>query len=271
MFIGNNDMVASQKHITGNHFAHFHEFCEIEYVLNGSGSCTLNGQTFEMKKGMLFFMTPLDCHSVRSKGVEVINVMFSEQLVEFSTLKPFFLYSSPKAIVIEPQMQPFFEILLAEITQAGNQRQYCATLLECLLLKLSQSLPSSEAQNLSDAVSKMHFYALYHFQNKATLSAAAAYAGLTPSYASALFKKEMQVNYREYIDSLRFNYAKKMLICSTLSVSEICIESGFDDVPNFLKRFKAYYGMTPTQLRENHKEALKAENESGESNSRVLY
>ena len=84
-FIGNNDMVASQKHITRNHFAHFHEFCEIEYVLKGSGSCTLNGQTFEMKKGMLFFMTPLDCHSVRSKGVEVINVMFSEQLVEFST------------------------------------------------------------------------------------------------------------------------------------------------------------------------------------------
>ena len=248
-FIGNNDMVASQKHITGNHFAHFHEFCEIEYVLNGSGSCTLNGQTFEMKKGMLFFMTPLDCHSVRSKGVEVINVMFSEQLVDFSTLKPFILYSSPKAIAIEPQMQPFFEMLLTEITQAGNQRQYGATLLECLLLKLSQLLPSLGAQNLSDAVSKMHFYALYHFQNNATLSAAAAYAGLTPSYASALFKKEMQVNYGEYIDSLRFNYAKKMLICSTHSVSEICAESGFEDVPNFLRRFKMRFGITPSQFR----------------------
>ncbi|MBP3935982.1 MAG: helix-turn-helix domain-containing protein [Clostridia bacterium] len=248
-FIGNNDIVASQKHITGNHFAHFHEFCEIEYVLDGSGSCTLNGQTFEMKKGMLFFMTPLDCHSVKSDGVEIINVMFSEQLVDFSTLKPFFLYSSPKAITLEPQMQPFFEMLLTEITQAGNQRQYCATLLECLLLKLSQVFSPLGAQNLSDAVSKMYFFALYHFQNKATLSAAAAYAGLTPSYASALFKKEMQVNYSEYIDSLRFNYAKKMLICSTLSVSEICMESGFEDVPNFLRRFKMRFGMTPTQFR----------------------
>ena len=248
-FIGSNDMVASKKHITGNHFAHFHDFFEIEYVLDGSGCCTLNGQTFEMKKGMLFFMTPLDCHSVKSEGVEVINVMFSEQLIDFSTLKPFFLYSSPKAIEIEPQMQPFFEMLLTEITQTGDQRQYGAALLECLLLKLSQLISSLGAQDLSDAVSKMYFYALYHFQNKATLSTAAAYAGLTPSYASALFKKEMQVNYREYIDSLRFNYAKKMLICSTHSVSEICLESGFEDVPNFLRRFKMRFGMTPTQFR----------------------
>ena len=146
-------------------------------------------------------------------------------------------------------MQPFFEMLLTEITQTGDQRQYGAALLECLLLKLSQLFSPLGAQDLSDAVSKMYFYALYHFQNKATLSTAAAYAGLTPSYASALFKKEMQVNYREYIDSLRFNYAKKMLICSTHSVSEICLESGFEDVPNFLRRFKMRFGMTPTQFR----------------------
>jgi YesN/AraC family two-component response regulator len=249
MFIGSDDMAASKKNITDSCFAHFHEFCEIEYVLNGSGKCTLNGQDFEMEKGMLFFMTPLDCHSVKSEGVEIINIMFSEQLVDFSTLKPFFLYSSPKAIANEPQMQPFFEMLLTEITQTGDQRQYGAALLECLLLKLSQLFSSLGAQDLSDAVSKMYFYALYHFQNKATLSTAAAYAGLTPSYASALFKKEMQVNYREHIDSLRFNYAKKMLICSTHSVSEICLESGFEDVPNFLRRFKMRFGMTPTQFR----------------------
>lgn len=248
-FIGNNDIVASTKHITGNCSAHFHEFCEIEYVLDGSGCCTLNGQTFEMKRGMLFFMTPLDYHSVRSENVEMVNVMFSEQLVGFSTLEPFLHYTAPKAIAIEPQTQQIFEVLLFEMTQSGNQGQYSTALLECLLLKLAQLLPVSENKTLSNAVSKMHFYALHHFQGKATLSAAAAYAGLTPTYASALFKKEMQVNYSEYIDSLRFNYAKKMLTCSKQSIAEICMESGFEDVPNFLRRFKVRFGMTPTQLR----------------------
>ena len=253
-FIGSKDVVVSKKRITKNSSAHFHEFCEIEYVLDGTGSYTLNDQSFEMKKGMLFFMTSLDWHSVKTEGVEIINTMFSEQLISFSTLEPFFQYSAPKAIAIEPQMQPFFETLLTEMMQAGDQRQYSALLLECLLLKLSQLLPVSGNRALSDAVSKMHFYALYHFQDKATLSAAAAYVGLTPSYASALFKKEMQVNYKEYIDSLRFHYAKKMLTCSRRSVAEICMESGFDNVPNFLRRFKIRFGMTPSQLRKEFTE-----------------
>ncbi len=253
--IGNQEISVVQKHFNGITPPHFHEFYEIEYVLCGNGSYTLNGQTFDIGSGMLFFMTPLDYHSVNSKEVDIINVMFSEQFVDFSFLEPFLQCFAPKAIAVELQARPFFEMLLSEMTESEYNPQYCAALLECILLKLSHLLPMSSKQTLSKAVSQMHIYALYNFQKKVTLSAAAEYVGLTPTYASMLFKKEMQISFKEYLNSLRFDYAQKLLICSKLSVAEICLKSGFEDIPNFFRRFKIRYGVTPTQFRKDAKES----------------
>lgn len=253
--IGKQEISAAKKSIYEDCSAHFHEFYEIEYVCNGSGSCILNGQSFALEGGMLFFMTPLDCHCVRSPGAEIFNVMFSEQFVDFSYLEPFLRYSAPKAIAIETHERPFFELLLSEMSQNRNHPRYLVSLLECLLIKLSQMLSINDNKALSKAVSKMHFYALNNFQGKVTLDAAADFASMTPAYASALFKREMQISFKEYLDSLRFDHAKKLLVCSKLSVAEICMQSGFEDIPNFFRRFRTRYAMTPVQFRKEMNES----------------
>ena len=61
---------------------HWHEFYELEVVLSGQGRCILNGNTFEMKRGSISFLTPIDFHSVttiEADPMEIINIMFSEQ------------------------------------------------------------------------------------------------------------------------------------------------------------------------------------------------
>ncbi len=269
--LGNSVISSSKKHISGNHPVHFHEFYEIEYVIQGTEICTINGKEFICSNGTLFFMTPVDCHSVQTEGADIFNVMFSEELVEFQQLEPFLRYEAPKAFVIDDKNRSFFEQLFAEIIENKKNTKYISALMGCFLLKLAQLLPDNKVANLSNVVSKMHFYILNHFQKKITLEMMASHVGLTPSYASALFKKEMKIGFKSYLNSLRLEYARKLLADTEQTISQICEESGFDDIPNFLKRFKAYYGMTPTQLRENHKEALKVENESGKSNSCVLY
>ena len=247
--IGERGIAASQKHIQGSYTTHFHDFFEIEYVLQGSGRYMLSGQTFQCTDGMLFFMTPVDYHGVESEGADIVNVMFTEQSVAIQFLEPFLRYSAPKGISIEPKERSFFETLFSELARAENKTEYSAALLDCLLLKLAQLLPMLGNHSLNSAVSKMHFYVLNNYKKQISLQAAADCAGLTPTYASALFKKEMQISFKEYVDSLRFDYAKKQLLCSTQQVAKICEESGFEDVPNFIRRFKTRYGMTPTQFR----------------------
>ena len=96
----------------------------------------------------------------------------------------------------------------------------------------------------------MQFYIINHFREKVTLEDVAKYVGLTPTYASAVFKKEMDTNFKKYLNDLRFSYAKKLLTCSDMSVTQICGECGFEDYPNFIRRFRERFGMSPSQVRQ---------------------
>ena len=251
--LGENLLSTSKKHIQGDYFPHSHDFYEIEYVISGEGVSVVNGKEEKCLPGMLCFLTPIDCHSVRSSGAEVYNIMFSEQLVVFPLLEPFLRYGTPKAVTIAPEARPFVEQLCAEIVAHEGNTTYCATLMACLLQKLAQIFPLPAGGGPDGTLSRILSYIISSYRKPITLSTAAAYVGLTPSYVSALFKKEMGVGFKSYLNALRLEYAKKLLISTEDSVRQICEESGFEDVPNFIKRFKAYYGDSPTQIRRKWK------------------
>ena len=241
---------SSQKYIDQDCAPHFHDFYEIEYVTGGNGRCIINETESPCVEGMLFFLTPLDSHSVVTDGVEIINIMFSEQLVDFRYLEPFLRHSVPKAVAVHPETREFVESILSEILMYEDDPTYSAALMECLLLKLARLVSRAEGNRTSSAFSKIHRCIINHYRsNKLNLDAVAAHAGLSPSYISALFKKEMRIGMKAYIQSLRLEYAKKLLISTEESVRQICEESGFEDYPNFIKQFKSYHKMTPTELR----------------------
>lgn len=242
-------MSASRKNITEDCVSHFHDFYEIEYVVAGEGSGIVNGREEPLCAGMLFFLTPIDSHSVRSNGAEVYNIMFSEQLVPFTLLEPFLRFGTPRAVRLGQETQSLVERLCAEIVENEADTEYCAMLIACLLRKLAKVFPQPDGVSLDGTLQRILSYVISNYRKRITLGSAASYVGLTPSYVSALFKKEMHVGFKAYLNSLRLEYAKKLLVGTEQSVRQICEDSGFEDVPNFIKRFKIYFGETPTQLR----------------------
>lgn len=251
-FLADNGVSASRKWISGTGNEHWHDFYELEYIISGSGSYMIDGQLFPLESGMLYFMTPIDFHNVSTEKAEIINVMFSENLITSSHLAPFTYHEAPKAFPIPENMQPFFMTLLEEIVQYQGDSAYCAALLDCLLLKLTRNLLPYEESSWNNTAQKIHFYIINHFREKVSLEDIAQYVGLTPAYVSAVFKKEMNKNFKRYLNELRFSYAHKLLLYSNMSVTQICGESGFDDYPNFIRRFKEYFGVTPSQVRKSN-------------------
>jgi AraC-like DNA-binding protein len=67
------------------------------------------------------------------------------------------------------------------------------------------------------------------------------------------FKREFQKNYNDtpanYIRTKRLNEAQKLLQISTLSISEICYQVGFNDLSHFSKVFKKGIGISPIEYR----------------------
>jgi len=49
------------------------------------------------------------------------------------------------------------------------------------------------------------------------------------------------------------------LISTEQQVKQICKESGFEDVSNFIKRFNGYHGMTPTAMRKKRTDSAQTE------------
>lgn len=77
--------------------------------------------------------------------------------------------------------------------------------------------------------------------------AAAVY--LSPDYLSHLFSEKMGMSLTAYITNERIRHAKELLMQDRLSVRDIAIASGFQNISYFSKQFKRVVGVTPQEFR----------------------
>lgn len=76
--------------------------------------------------------------------------------------------------------------------------------------------------------------------------------GISNSYLSTNFKKEMGISFTSYILELKLNKAMLLLESGTTNIKEVIIESGFNDYNYFFKLFKKSIGMTPKEYMQKY-------------------
>lgn len=69
-------------------------------------------------------------------------------------------------------------------------------------------------------------------------------------YLSKLFKNKYNIGIYEYALKLRMEHAKKMLRDNSLQIQEISDRLGYSNNNYFSKAFKTYYGVSPSEYRE---------------------
>ena len=72
---------------------------------------------------------------------------------------------------------------------------------------------------------------------------------MSPSHLSRVFKNRTGRTLTEYVAHRRIDYAKELLETSTMPVSEIAEESGYDSYFYFARVFRRLTGQTPTEHR----------------------
>jgi len=92
-------------------------------------------------------------------------------------------------------------------------------------------------------------YIASHFNEKITLEILSAETGLHPNYLSALFKKELGENLRDYLIRNRVNVAKSLLSRTDYTYIQISNSLAFYSQSHFTKVFREYTGYTPKQYR----------------------
>ncbi len=89
-----------------------------------------------------------------------------------------------------------------------------------------------------------------HFMEPLTLKAVASIAGLTPNYFSNLFTREMGQNFIAYLNRIRTEKSKQLLLETDLLVYEVAQQVGFEDEAYFCRVFKKITGQGPKSWRE---------------------
>ncbi|MCL2463224.1 MAG: AraC family transcriptional regulator, partial [Defluviitaleaceae bacterium] len=89
-----------------------------------------------------------------------------------------------------------------------------------------------------------------HYKNNLSLRDVARHVGLSPSYFSTLFKKEIDVTMTEYLNALRIDEAKRLLRETDMKTYEVSEAAGFWESTYFNALFKRLTGVTPYKYRE---------------------
>ena len=114
----------------------------------------------------------------------------------------------------------------------------------CLLVK------QHSLSDYSQIIGKTITMISYDLTADLSLNSIAKQLGVNPTYLSALFRKECDCTLTEYVNKKRVEQAASLLSKTDKLVNTISYECGIQDTNYFIKLFKKYTGLTPTQYRD---------------------
>ena len=111
----------------------------------------------------------------------------------------------------------------------------------------TESFPSrrEQPQNMQQCMEK---YIADHLSEPLTLDTVAEAFSITPVYLSSWFKKNLGVNFLNYISAARMERAGELLCQpNPPKIYEVALAVGIDNTATFIRQFKKHTGLTPSQ------------------------
>ncbi len=265
---------------------HWHEEIEIIYFSGGEFSVEINMEKYKIDGECIFFINPGELHSisVQKDGecmedavvfhMDILNFASSVDQVQTGLLLPIqkgrILFprciggSSP---AFKPVRDAFLEILTAfgrsnadagfYDGQAVTEDITCqlsikASLLRILTVLSSYDLFTATSKNNDrriETIKKAIGYIQDNYKEKIYIRDLAGLIGMNEQYFCRFFKKAIGRSPIEYVNEYRIKKARHYLEETDMTVMEICLECGYNNLGNFLREFRRYTDTTPLQYR----------------------
>ncbi len=105
---------------------------------------------------------------------------------------------------------------------------------------------SAHTQAVERAIQAMHT----HLHEPLPLEDLASIAYLSPSHFTRVFHRLIGIPPANFLSALRFQAARRLLLTTSLSVTDICFEVGYTSTGSFTSRFTHLVGLPPRVLRQ---------------------
>jgi len=154
-----------------------------------------------------------------------------------------------------------------KVMAIDNQEDLCAWISAALNEFIELVYASQDGRKMSQIRPAIN-YIEANYDKPVTLAEIARASHLSASRLAHLFKQQMGITAIEYVTSVRIEQAKRLLLATAQSCTEICFEAGYNNQSYFTRTFKAAVGVTPRQFRaQNRRQGAGAEGTPADSDA----
>ena len=248
----------SKKVLSISTALHWHEYCEIELILEGKMIHHLNNSSSIVEAGNIYLLTPADFHQIEPLGpLKVMNITFKESLIPTEFLDVFMGKRQAVNIQLSQDTFEYLTVITEKIYEEFRRERahstcYIKSLLNCLFAEISYAYPVSNEsykEYMSDPIRRALMYIYCNFRDNPSLHNVAEVSGLCDNYFSETFHKATGEKFNRFLNNVKLQYAYDILINSDKPITEICFSSGFDSMTHFQREFKAKYLFSPSEVR----------------------
>ncbi len=251
---------------------HQQETWELSYIITGSGARIIGDVVENFSKGEVILIPPNIPHcwsfdeSVHdSEGkIENITIVFENDFLEscknlfpelFSSISQ--LQGNENAVSFTDELLNKLQVLMTSMIQQNNIERVSSfiKLLELIAYcKDMQIVGRPVVENKREKkLQEIYLFILSNFQRNISLEEISKSVGMQKSSFCVFFKKMTGKSFLTYLTEFRIESSCQMLLKTKLSVAEICLASGFNDIPYYNRVFKKIKDVTPTQFRKKEK------------------
>lgn len=211
----------------------------LHYIVSGKGKFFVNGETHNLSAGNVFIIHPHQRYKYIADDDEpwyYIWIHFSGNLAKnFLSMKQVYYFDEP---------QLFFNIR-DSINLTHHRSEYLYAQLLLIYRKLAPSIneKTSYAQIIRHQICTSYMEHL-------TVENLAEYCKIHRNYATRLFKKEFGMSIPQFLTQIRMKKSLEFLSLG-YSVETVSEYVGFSDYNNFSRKFKQYFGVSPSQYKTN--------------------
>ena len=226
---------------------------ELTYVDKGALHSVADGRDILLEQGDLVLYGPDQWHmqyadvDMSPSYITITFDLAGEYPRELINRK----FSIPQSAV------PVLQRMLREVDRMdAYSADMVICLLQILLLELmrEQMAPAGTRLRTTNAVNseneiirRAQQFISEHVREKLTVPLVARHVDVSPSYLTALFRKNLQISPGEYVRRIKLQESKQMIREDNMNFTEIAAALQYSTVHHFSRQFKDKFGITPTE------------------------
>lgn len=234
--------------------SHVHDPVEIVCPTAGTLGMTISGAAYQLFPGDVAVIFPSLAHSYDyvSPDVQGLTLIFlPDTISEFTCAFRSMVPTSP--LLSASSKPPELDTIIRNLIKLSRQDKHSLQTgyLHLFLSYLFTVLPLQPLQRQiqSDLSYQVLHYISEHFTEPLSLESTAHALGISRIHLSHIFSQQLHTNFRQYINTLRINYARNLLRDPGNSISQVSFLCGYSNPRTFHRAFLAQCGMPPNRFR----------------------